>query len=236
MISARCPPTTSCSPSTAIRTSRCGCSIPWPCVRSACSAWSPTSPASTSGCTTSRSLPTVRSPSSAAAISAMNIIGAHAGANFADLDVAVIGPVVKEVSDQFDLYWNHRAAVPIAALSRQDTTPEQFAQKRAALVAHRDTAEALRTMRTAVRDSEFARQLRNRRGYVLLGTGHDRERSSRQGAHLLREDGDASRPTASRGRRITRSASCSSSRLTSCRGRRASRCWPACASAARAWS
>ena len=34
--------------------------------------------------------------------------GAHAAANFADLDVAVIGPAVKQVSDQFDLYWNHR--------------------------------------------------------------------------------------------------------------------------------
>ena len=64
--------------------------------------------------------------------------------NFADLDVAVIGPVVKEVSDAFDLYWNHRASVPIAALSRQNTTPEQFAAKRAALIAHHATAEAFR--------------------------------------------------------------------------------------------
>src|SRR5687768_10194298 len=39
--------------------------------------------------------------------------GASAGANFADLDVAVIGPVVKEVSAAFDLYWNHAAAIPI---------------------------------------------------------------------------------------------------------------------------
>jgi len=42
--------------------------------------------------------------------------GAHAGANFADLDVAVIGPVVKEVSDEFDLYWNHPASIPTASL------------------------------------------------------------------------------------------------------------------------
>ena len=52
---------------------------------------------------------------------------AHAEMNFADLDVAVIGPVVKEVSDQFDLYWNNQSAIPIAALARQNTTPEQFA-------------------------------------------------------------------------------------------------------------
>src|SRR6478735_2786694 len=61
--------------------------------------------------------------------------GAHHEANFADLDVAVIGPAVKQVSDEFDLYWNHAAAVPISALSRQTTTtPEQFTEKRAALI------------------------------------------------------------------------------------------------------
>ena len=48
---------------------------------------------------------------------------AHAGANFADSNVAVIGPVVKEVSEEFDLYWNHRAAIPITTLSSEKTTP-----------------------------------------------------------------------------------------------------------------
>ena len=45
--------------------------------------------------------------------------GAHAGANFADLDVVVVGPVVKEVSNEFDLYWNHPTAVPMSTLSRK---------------------------------------------------------------------------------------------------------------------
>jgi cardiolipin synthase C len=61
--------------------------------------------------------------------------GAHEKANYADLDVAVIGPVVHEVSDEFDLYWNHQASIPIAALSRQNTTPQEFAAKRATLTA-----------------------------------------------------------------------------------------------------
>jgi putative cardiolipin synthase len=87
--------------------------------------------------------------------------GAHAGANFADLDVAVIGPVVKEVSDEFDLYWNHPASIPIASLARQNTTPEAMAEKRAALVAHRETA-GQSEYADDVRQSEFARQLRNR--------------------------------------------------------------------------
>ena len=124
---------------------------------------------------------------------------AHAAMNFADLDVAVIGPVVKEVSDEFDLYWNHQSAIPIAALARQNTTPEQFAEKRAALIAYHETA-ADSDYAESVRDSEFARQLRNR-NVPTLGTGHDRERPSRQGAHLRREDRDASRPAVSRGRR-----------------------------------
>jgi putative cardiolipin synthase len=86
---------------------------------------------------------------------------AHAGANFADLDVAVIGPVMKQASDAFDLYWNHQAAVPISALSRQDTTPERFTEKRAALIAHHQSAGESDYADT-VRDSEFARELRSR--------------------------------------------------------------------------
>jgi len=87
--------------------------------------------------------------------------GAHAGANFADLDVAVIGPVVKEVSDEFDLYWNHPASIPIASLSHKNITPEAMAEKRAALVAHRETG-GQSAYAESVRESEFARQLRTR--------------------------------------------------------------------------
>jgi len=36
--------------------------------------------------------------------------------NFGDLDVMAIGPVVKEVSDSFDLYWNSDLAYPVSSL------------------------------------------------------------------------------------------------------------------------
>ena len=85
---------------------------------------------------------------------------AHEKANYADLDVAVIGPVVREVSDDFDLYWNHQASIPIAALARQNTTPEEFAAKRATLKAFNTTAEHS-AYAESVRDSEFARQLKS---------------------------------------------------------------------------
>lgn len=87
--------------------------------------------------------------------------GAGAASNYADLDVAVIGPAVKEVSAAFDLYWNHQASIPIAALSRQNTTPEEFATKRAALSGAPASAEQS-SYAEGVRESEFARQLRNR--------------------------------------------------------------------------
>ena len=86
--------------------------------------------------------------------------GANEAMNFADLDVAVIGPVVREVSDEFDLYWNHQASIPIAALSRQNTTSEEFAAKRATLTSFNSTAE-YSAYAESVRDSEFARQLKN---------------------------------------------------------------------------
>ena len=43
--------------------------------------------------------------------------GLHAVANFRDLEVIVGGPIVLEVSAEFDQYWNDRWSVPIEALS-----------------------------------------------------------------------------------------------------------------------
>ncbi len=44
--------------------------------------------------------------------------GARADAKFGDLDVVGIGPVVQDVSDMFDSYWNHERAAPIAAFAK----------------------------------------------------------------------------------------------------------------------
>ena len=88
--------------------------------------------------------------------------GAHAEMNFADLDVAVIGPVVKEVSDEFDLYWNQ----PVFDSDRHSFATKHDARgvRREAGGAHRISRDrgAIPPTRRAVRDSEFARQLRNR--------------------------------------------------------------------------
>ncbi|MCH8278877.1 MAG: phospholipase D family protein, partial [Proteobacteria bacterium] len=49
--------------------------------------------------------------------------GAREDAKFSDLDVVGIGPVVQDVSDMFDSYWNHERAAPIAAFADMPDDP-----------------------------------------------------------------------------------------------------------------
>ena len=43
--------------------------------------------------------------------------------NFGDLDVVAIGPVVQEVSNMFDLYWNHRLSMPVTLVIGEPRDP-----------------------------------------------------------------------------------------------------------------
>ncbi|MEN8214240.1 MAG: phospholipase D family protein [Pseudomonadota bacterium] len=45
---------------------------------------------------------------------------------FSDLDVLTIGPAVEQVSDSFDLYWNHQLAYPASRLLRNPPTAEEI--------------------------------------------------------------------------------------------------------------
>lgn len=50
---------------------------------------------------------------------------------FSDLDALAIGPVVNEISDQFDLYWNSKWVYPLAAFKPEEpVTKEQIADFR----------------------------------------------------------------------------------------------------------
>ena len=51
---------------------------------------------------------------------------------FIDFDMIAVGPVVREVSSEFDTYWNHELAVPMEALFREDDE-EKLEQTRAKL-------------------------------------------------------------------------------------------------------
>ncbi len=161
--------------------------------------------------------------------------GANEVMNYADMDVVAIGPVVKQVSDEFDLYWNHAASIPIANLSRQNTTTEEFAAQRAALVAYRETAGQSEYAKD-VRTSEFARQLRNRNISFCWGRATIVNDHPGQGAHLFRGDGDTPRARSCARSSIKQKASCFLSLLTSCQGSRASNSWPAFAGVAPGWS
>ncbi|SAL42713.1 phospholipase D/transphosphatidylase [Caballeronia peredens] len=62
--------------------------------------------------------------------------GASSTVAFGDLDVLVHGPVVREVSSAFDLYWNSDAAYPIENLMGRRADPEALAAYRQKLDAY----------------------------------------------------------------------------------------------------
>jgi putative cardiolipin synthase len=50
--------------------------------------------------------------------------GAREDAKFGDLDVVGVGPVVQDVSNMFDTYWNHPTALPVPAFVNELEDPE----------------------------------------------------------------------------------------------------------------
>ncbi len=62
-----------------------------------------------------------------------NYFGVHTVANFRDLDVAVVGPVVQDVSRSFDEYWNSKWAIPVRALIKDGLSAEAFRAEKAGL-------------------------------------------------------------------------------------------------------
>jgi putative cardiolipin synthase len=49
--------------------------------------------------------------------------GAREDSNFSDLDVLGIGPVVQDISNMFDEYWNHELAAPVGAFADMPADP-----------------------------------------------------------------------------------------------------------------
>ncbi len=77
--------------------------------------------------------------------------GANEDVGFGDMDVLSVGPIVPEVSSQFDLFWNSEWVYPLAVFRNSDAiTPAQFEAFRKASDAH--FLEAL--------DSKYAQVLR----------------------------------------------------------------------------
>ena len=79
--------------------------------------------------------------------------GVREDAKFGDLDVVGIGPVVQDVSNMFDTYWNHETALPAPAFVKELDNPD------AALQALR---ERLATSLDEVRGSRYSEAVQAR--------------------------------------------------------------------------
>jgi len=82
--------------------------------------------------------------------------GAGEGVEFTDLDVVAVGPVVRDVSAAFDLYWNSPSAYPIASLVPPPADGQAMLE--AAFAATRADPDAA-AYREALRDSPQVREL-----------------------------------------------------------------------------
>ena len=78
--------------------------------------------------------------------------GAREDAKFGDLDVAGIGPVVQEVSNMFDTYWNHETALPAPAFVDELVDPA---------TALNDLRARLESSLEEIRDSKYAEAVRS---------------------------------------------------------------------------
>lgn len=87
---------------------------------------------------------------------------------FADLDVLAIGPVAREVSTAFDLYWNSELAYPVSVLFDNPPTTDEIALKRRQLsdfvAAQVDSAYL-----QALRSSDLAAKLRKDQVRLVWG-------------------------------------------------------------------
>lgn len=80
--------------------------------------------------------------------------------NFADLDILMTGPLVREVSRSFDAYWNNATAIPIKAVLPGPVDPDQLAAIKEQLKLRADTFRDTHYAR-ALRETDFRRLLRN---------------------------------------------------------------------------
>jgi cardiolipin synthase C len=87
--------------------------------------------------------------------------GAAEGSLFVDLDVMAVGPIVHEVSNDFDRYWACASSYPLDRIARSVKSAKLAEVKSAAARVERDPAALAYT--TAIRDSPFVHAVVERR-------------------------------------------------------------------------
>lgn len=99
--------------------------------------------------------------------------GAREDSNFADMDVMAIGPVVRDISKSFDIYWNSEWAIPFEYFeSRQ---PEDEEADNAPRVLQERNGKAINSKyAVSIRESDFLKRIINgqipyswAKGYVV---------------------------------------------------------------------
>ena len=78
--------------------------------------------------------------------------GAREDAKFGDLDVLGVGPVVREVSDMFDGYWNHERAAPVGAFAKMPEDPAAELERQRVELEQSDKEIATSKYAAAVKD------------------------------------------------------------------------------------
>jgi putative cardiolipin synthase len=81
--------------------------------------------------------------------------------NFADMDVVATGPVVQEVSNAYDLFWNCRWAIPLEALVTKKPDAEGF----------RKTLAELKEKNLKAKDTRYAVRLKESGFYSQISQG-----------------------------------------------------------------
>ena len=84
--------------------------------------------------------------------------GAREDAKFGDLDVMGVGPVVQDVSNMFDDYWNHPAALPIPGFAKMPEDPEGDLVK---------LRERLKASREAIKDTAYAEAVKRQVSHYI---------------------------------------------------------------------
>ena len=84
---------------------------------------------------------------------------AHPALLFSDLDVLAVGPVVREVSDSFDTFWNHELAYPASVLKGNPPSAQEIEAARNAFEKITGGSEA-EIYRHALDTSDLAQKMR----------------------------------------------------------------------------
>jgi putative cardiolipin synthase len=110
-----------------------------------------------------------------------NYFSANARSNYADLDIVAIGPVVEQVNQQFDIYFNSPLAIPSYVFDSYENHKESLEKVK----------KELSDYVTSVQGSDYAKDLKNSAMYqrILKGISGESEGLLYRGkAHVIFDD------------------------------------------------